>query len=174
MRQEKAVTMKTPFTYSVEGEDPKLLIVSGEIDLSTAPRLAGAIAELIDRGHNHLVLDLALVEFLDSTGIGILIGARHRLEDVGGTMSIQTAGPRVRRVLELVGLDWLLPEEEPAGGHGCVSQLALVNGTVKTTTRAAEAWTATCAPHRRCHDLLPNQSLGLPSRSTEANSARSA
>ena len=106
--------METPFRYSVEGEDPTLLAVYGEIDVGTAPRLAGAIAEPISRGRCRLVLDLGSVEFMDSAGIGVLIEARSRLRDVGGGMFIQAAGPRVRRVLELTGLDWLLPEDEPA------------------------------------------------------------
>jgi anti-sigma B factor antagonist len=113
------VTIATPLDYSAEGEDPTILSVYGELDLSTAPRLADAIAELIDRGHNRVVLDLDLVEFIDSTAIGVLVAARNRLQDAGGTMSIAAAGPRVRRVAEMCGLDWLLPgEDEPLGEAG--------------------------------------------------------
>jgi anti-sigma B factor antagonist len=83
-----------------------VLVVSGEVDLAVAPELRASLAELVDVGVRHLVVDLRPVTFLDSTGIGVLVAAAKRLHDadVTGSLRLVCTDERVLRVLRLTGV----------------------------------------------------------------------
>lgn len=76
--------------------------VSGEIDAHTAPSLATAMAAA-DR--TDLTLDLAGVEFIDSSGLRVLIEAHRRASDTGGALRLTKPSDSVRRLLDISGLD---------------------------------------------------------------------
>jgi anti-sigma B factor antagonist len=76
--------------------------VGGEIDVYTAPRLREHLIRLA--GDQNLIVDLTDVSFLDSTALGVMVGAMKRQRERGGTMSIVTTGTRVRRLFEITGL----------------------------------------------------------------------
>ena len=104
--------MKLPaaFGFSIsDATDPPVLTVHGEVDLASAPKLAAAMTELIDRGYTSVAVDLGSVEFIDSSGLGVLVGSLRRLRDDGGDLVLRAASPPVTRILELTGLDGLLP-----------------------------------------------------------------
>jgi anti-anti-sigma factor len=87
--------------------DSTTVLAEGEIDKATAPLLRDCLTEL--RGD--VVLDLAALEFLDSTGLGVLIRANRNLEETGGTLRVRDPQPQVRRVLDITGLgEWLTIE----------------------------------------------------------------
>jgi anti-sigma B factor antagonist len=75
--------------------------VSGEIDVSTAPDLRDVLSR---PGTDHVVVDLRGVAFLDSTGLGVLVGALKRLKKRGGSLKIVTDRGRVRRLFEITKL----------------------------------------------------------------------
>jgi anti-sigma B factor antagonist len=104
------------------GDDPVGIAVRGEIDLASAPSLSEAIAELIQRGYRDVALDLGAVEFMDSSGIKVLVEMRQRLQDAGGQLVIQAVSTPVRRVLAVTGLDRLIPAPDeansPSGASG--------------------------------------------------------
>ncbi len=77
---------------------------AGEIDLATAPRLKSSLVELLEEGFTHFVLELSTVRYLDSTGLGILIGFVRRLPE-GGQVVLAEAPSSVLGLLELTGLD---------------------------------------------------------------------
>lgn len=77
--------------------------VAGELDVATAPSLREALTPLLGDGVV-IALDLSKVEFIDSTGVGVLIGAMKRLQAVGGALRIEAASPGVQRVLEMTGV----------------------------------------------------------------------
>lgn len=85
--------------------------VGGEIDLHSAPRLreelgrAGAVSSPPPR----VVVDLAGVSFIDSTGIGVLVGALKRAREAGGELAFCNAQSRVQRVFEITGLLPVMP-----------------------------------------------------------------
>jgi anti-anti-sigma factor len=83
-----------------------MLLVSGEVDLSTASRLEAAIARAAEPGLP-LILDLTAVEFLDSAGARVLAEADQDLDDRGGRLLIVPSAA-VGRVFELGGLDQML------------------------------------------------------------------
>lgn len=79
--------------------------VGGEIDVYTAPELRRELDEHIHRGCRDLVVDLAKVTFLDSTGLGVLVGRLKLVRAQGGGMRILGATERVLKVFTITGLD---------------------------------------------------------------------
>jgi anti-sigma B factor antagonist len=80
------------------------LAASGEIDAHTAPTLASAI----DAAGPDVELDLAGVEFVDSSGLRVLIDAHQRLAEAGGALRITALSDPVRRLLEISGVSGYL------------------------------------------------------------------
>lgn len=88
---------------SREGE--WIVTVEGEIDVATSPRLRTELASVIERGAQTIVLDLRAVSFIDSSGLGVLVGALKRLrEQRGDAIVIRGLQESVRRVFEITGL----------------------------------------------------------------------
>jgi anti-sigma B factor antagonist len=81
------------------------LRVSGELDLATAPGLRAAVGDLMGQGVRHLVLDLEGCTFLDSTGMGALLWASHRLQSAGGEVAVAHVRGAPARTLSVSGVD---------------------------------------------------------------------
>lgn len=81
-----------------------VLRVSGEIDVATAPKLREKIISLVGEGCLSIVVDLAAVDFLDSTGLGVLVGALKRVREHDGELRIACDEPRIVKVFEITGL----------------------------------------------------------------------
>jgi len=91
-------------TESRVAENVSVLKIGGEIELSNAAQLREALMGAAEAGHAGLVVDLAGVSFIDSTGIGVLVGALKRAREHGSTFVLAGAQRRVRRVFEITGL----------------------------------------------------------------------
>ncbi len=85
--------------------DRTVLQVTGEIDVYTAPKLRQRLVELVDEGVRRLVVDLRRVEFLDSTGLGVLVGGLKRVRPLGGTFVLVCAHERILKIFRITGLD---------------------------------------------------------------------
>jgi anti-sigma B factor antagonist len=83
--------------------DGASVVVRGEVDMATAPQLRDALLELVDGGASRIVLDCRGLDFLDSSGIGVLIAVRKRLGD-DGSLTLDAPPAHVRKVLELTGV----------------------------------------------------------------------
>jgi anti-sigma B factor antagonist len=83
--------------------------VTGEIDVATAPQLRESLHEVIARGNPTLVLDLLAVTFLDSTALGVLVGALKRCRELGGELSLILTDARIMKIFEITGLDRVFP-----------------------------------------------------------------
>ena len=96
-----------PFDISVSGARSRPIVaVRGEIDVATSPQLRSALAELITHGATDLTLEFAQVSFVDSSGLGVLVGAFKRLRDEDkGRITITGAQPSVRKIFEITGLE---------------------------------------------------------------------
>lgn len=81
-----------------------VLAVRGEVDVATAPRLRERLVELVGEGRTRVIVDLDGVEFLDSTGLGVLVGALKRVRDHGGDLRVVCTVPRILKVFEITGL----------------------------------------------------------------------
>jgi anti-sigma B factor antagonist len=82
--------------------------VSGELDVATAPELRDTLIRIIDNGYVRIVLDMAGVAFIDSTGLGVLTGMLHRLRPHDGALVVAGPSPAVRNALHLTHLDQVL------------------------------------------------------------------
>lgn len=81
-----------------------VLAVGGEIDVATAPRLREQLIALVNDGKHRIVVDLGAVEFLDSTGLGVLVGALKRVRTHDGDLALVCDEPRILKVFEITGL----------------------------------------------------------------------
>ena len=87
------------------GSDCALIRVGGEIDVYTAPQLREAVLELIGQGVAHVIADLRAVEFLDSTGLGAIVGGQKRLRANEGSLVLAASPDRIVRLFRITGLD---------------------------------------------------------------------
>lgn len=81
-----------------------VLAVSGEVDVATAPRLREKLVGLVGEGRSRIVVDLEKVDFIDSTGLGVLVGALKRVRTNDGDLALVCTGPRILKVFEITGL----------------------------------------------------------------------
>jgi len=79
--------------------------VAGDVDIDTAPSLRSTVGELLEDGHRHLVVDVSGVEFIDSTGLGALVGALKDAQSRKGTLELICTRARMLNLLHLTGLD---------------------------------------------------------------------
>jgi anti-sigma B factor antagonist len=87
-----------------ERDGAAILAVSGEVDVATVPRLREQLHGLVAQGSNRIIVDLDGVDFLDSTGLGVLVGALKRVRSNDGELSLVCTQPRIRKVFEVTGL----------------------------------------------------------------------
>jgi anti-sigma B factor antagonist len=79
--------------------------VGGEVDVYTAPRLRDRLNEVVGSGQRHLVVDLTKVDFLDSTGIGVLVGVYRRLVRTDGSLVLVCPHEKLLKILRIAGMD---------------------------------------------------------------------
>lgn len=104
----------TPLLVDVSLADTDTLVVTpiGEADLFTVPSLRHALREAAGEGWARVVVDLDRLTFMDASTLGVLVDARRRIREVGGTLQVRCHTPRHRRLLTMTWLDGLL---EPTG-----------------------------------------------------------
>jgi anti-sigma B factor antagonist len=86
-------------------ERTAVIAVEGEIHVSTAPDFTNVLNAVIDAGRTWLVLDLAGVMFIDSTGLSVLLNALRRVMHAGGGLVLACRNPTVLRLFEITKLD---------------------------------------------------------------------
>jgi anti-sigma B factor antagonist len=86
----------------------QLLRATGELDLYAAPDLKRRLARAIDDGKTRIVVDLTDAMFMDSTALGVLIGALKRLRVRDGALAIASEQPSILRILDVTGMDQVL------------------------------------------------------------------
>jgi anti-sigma B factor antagonist len=85
-------------------DDRTVVTVGGEIDVYTAPKLRDKITELVNSGHHSLVVDMEKVEFLDSTGLGVLVGGLKKVRAQHGSMELVCSQDRLLKIFRITGL----------------------------------------------------------------------
>jgi anti-sigma B factor antagonist len=86
-----------------------VLSVKGDVDIYTAPRLRERIIQLADDGQHQIVVDLQGVEFMDSTGLSVLVAGLKRLKENDGVLALVVTREPVLRILTITGLDRVFP-----------------------------------------------------------------
>ena len=92
-----------------EVDDWTVLEVKGEVDLYTSPALRERIVELVEEGQIRVIVDLQEVGFLDSSGLGALVGALKRVNERGGRLMLVCPEGSPLKVLTITGLDKIFP-----------------------------------------------------------------
>ena len=81
-----------------------VVAVGGEIDVYTAPKLRDTITELVAAGTYHLIVDMQDVEFLDSTGLGVLVGGLKKVRAHDGSLELVCTADRLLKIFKITGL----------------------------------------------------------------------
>jgi anti-anti-sigma factor len=89
-------------------DDGTLVALSGRLDVHVAADVRNALADAVDRGKGELVLDLAALESVDATGLGVLVGAHRRAQRAGRTLVLADVPAPVGRLLLVTRLDRVL------------------------------------------------------------------
>jgi anti-sigma B factor antagonist len=88
-----------------------VLFVTGDLDTWCGPRLEQGLAELRSSGARTITIDVTGLDFIDSTGLGVLVRARDALRSDLGRLEVESPPDHIRRVFELAGLTDLLTGE---------------------------------------------------------------
>ena len=111
------------------GSGYTVIAVGGEIDVYTAPRLREKLIGLVESGSYQLIVDMEGVEFLDSTGLGVLVGGLKRVRAHDGWIDLVCTQSRILRIFRITGLnkvfsifdsipDAVAAHQVPAAGDG--------------------------------------------------------
>ena len=94
-------------TLNVHSEPPGFTVieVGGEIDVYTAPKLKERLVSLVESGSYQLIVDMESVEFLDSTGLGVLVGGLKRARAQEGWIDLVCTQSRILRIFRITGLN---------------------------------------------------------------------
>jgi anti-sigma B factor antagonist len=87
-----------------EADGKTVVTVGGEIDVYTAPKLRDKITELVAAGVYDIVIDMGGVEFLDSTGLGVLVGGLKKVRAHDGTLQLVCSQDRLLKIFRITGL----------------------------------------------------------------------
>ncbi|GAA1822277.1 anti-sigma factor antagonist BldG [Luedemannella flava] len=82
-----------------------VLEIGGEIDVYTAPQLREELQRLIGEGATDIVVDLSRVDFIDSSGLGVLAGIHRRLRSLDGSLRLVYSHERLLKIFRITGLD---------------------------------------------------------------------
>ena len=97
--------MHVDLTLTTREADGKTIVaVGGEIDVYTAPKLRDKISELVATGAYDIVVDMHEVEFLDSTGLGVLVGGLKKVRAHDGSLRLVCNQDRLLKIFRITGL----------------------------------------------------------------------
>jgi anti-sigma B factor antagonist len=85
--------------------DTTVVTVRGDVDVATSPQLRAELQAAIDAGSKEVVVDVNAMDFIDSAGLGVLIGALKRASEAGAGLVLRGVQPSPRKVLGITGLD---------------------------------------------------------------------
>ena len=90
-------------TRQVE-DNISIIEVQGEIDVYTSSWVKEAVADFIQKGNYNIIINLEEVRYIDSTGLGVLIGALKRVREKDGTISLICTNPQIKKIFNITGL----------------------------------------------------------------------
>lgn len=100
-------------SLSVESQANGVVVVAGELSLAEAPILERHLADVLSKTSSPVVVDLAGVEFIDSTGLSVLVRAQQRATERGVEFGVQNPRAQAHRLLSLTGLEERLTIANP-------------------------------------------------------------
>jgi anti-sigma B factor antagonist len=125
--------------------DCAVLRIAGELDAYTAPFLRDRMRDLTAVGVRHVIADLRQVDFLDSTGLGVLVGGLKRFREHGGSLAPVVTKSSILKIFQITGLTSVLPPR---------SSVADAIDVDPHWRQAAEAKAGSTAEWCKQHDLV--------------------
>ena len=101
-----------------------ILSPQGEIDFATGPQLKDAITETMAGGDVNLIIDLLAVDFIESTGLGALIGGRRRAYSLKGSLSLVCTEQQMLKIFRITGLDKVFTIHDTVDAAGSARAVA--------------------------------------------------
>jgi anti-sigma B factor antagonist len=86
-------------------ENAPVLDLTGEVDSYNAPQLREAMVRLIEQGQPNLILNLTRVDYIDSTGLGVMVAGLKRATENGGSVQIICPNPTIYKVFQITSLN---------------------------------------------------------------------
>jgi anti-sigma B factor antagonist len=97
-----------PLALDRSGTQPHPVVAAtGEIDVATSPQLRDELNRMLANGPESITVDFENVTFIDSSGLGVLVGALKKVRERNGTIQVVHAQDAVRKVFDITGLDGL-------------------------------------------------------------------
>ncbi len=94
----------------VEEKDGVMLLkLDGEVDVYTAPKLKSRLVDLVDQGKFKIVVDLEQVDFMDSSGLGVLVGGLKRVRSHDGAIALICTQENILKIFRITGLVKVFP-----------------------------------------------------------------
>ena len=97
---------------SVGSGEPVVVTVRGEVDLATAPELESCVSRAFEGAPGAVILDLAALTFIDSSGLRVLVTLARDATTRGSSMALRNVPPHAQRVLDLTGLADIFPRAD--------------------------------------------------------------
>lgn len=94
--------------FSVESDNSNrfgLIVICGEVDIHTSPKLKAEFTKLFERDQYCIVVDMLNTEFFDGGGLGILVWALKQCREAGGTTVVVCTAPHIVKVFNITGMD---------------------------------------------------------------------
>ena len=105
------------------GESAVVIVLTGDVDLYTAPRFEDELGRAIEGGSRHVIVDLTETTFIDSTTLGVIVSGLRRLRPHGAELMLVLSDPDLRKIFQITGLDRVVPVCETRAAaldHCCV------------------------------------------------------
>lgn len=90
---------------SISNPEPNVLVLAGEIDLHESPQVREALAPLIEKKTQRLLIDLSGVTYMDSSGLAVFVDAMQRMQSFGGQLAMFGLRENVRSIFKIARLD---------------------------------------------------------------------
>ena len=106
--------VRPPLRVTTTASGPTTVLhLAGDLDLATCGQLRGCIRDVLDSSRvRRLVLDIGGLEFVDVTGMNVIVDAQRILSSDGGTLALRSPRPMVLRMLKLLALDEVVPVDD--------------------------------------------------------------
>jgi anti-anti-sigma factor len=105
MSQTREISALKPIEIRPLNEKLWVITPKGWLDSGQSSHLATVLNQQLDAGHRWLIVNMADVEFISSAGLKMLVSMWQRIRDQKGDLALAVLKPRVREVLQLIGLD---------------------------------------------------------------------
>lgn len=89
---------------SSHGGDTQIFDLQGSLDIATSPTVRAALLDAAERGEHKIIVDLSRLDFIDSTGLGALIGSQRRAKENNGEVRLVAREGQILRLLRITGL----------------------------------------------------------------------